>query len=86
MKTISNEQKAKEIAESVGADMYYETPFKRYLKEDVLNAALQAMEWKDAEWRKVLDRVLRAWQANKSFNDFEEFLIKNFGYEQPTAN
>jgi hypothetical protein len=50
------------------------------------NIATEAMEWKDTEWRKVLDRVLRAWQANKSFKEFEKFLIKNFGNEQRTTN
>lgn len=47
--TMTNEDKAKEIAEKLGVDVLRNESGKTYYKEDVVQSALEAMEWKDEQ-------------------------------------
>lgn len=61
---MTNEDKANEIAEKLGVDVLRNGSGKTYYKEDVVQSALEAMEWKDEQHkqdRSILCNYLKEW-------------------------
>lgn len=69
---MSNEEKANEIC-------------KRHIFDsNHFDCCMEMAQWKDEQWRTMLHTVFRAWQAGKTFKEFEQFL-HNFENEQPAT-
>lgn len=76
MEHISNEDKAKEIAEKLGVDVLRNESGKTYYKEDVVQSALEAMEWKDEQFKGFLFEL--ALKITTPKTDFDKALASAF--------
>lgn len=73
---MTNEEKARELMKD--GDVF--------TRGDIYAFVDDVAKWKDEQWRAILDRVMRAWQANLSFNQFAEFIKQNFDTQHPKPN